>query len=1173
MPHTPTSQHLQGTTELTVLMPVKTGLVDALEPMTYATRLRRLMMALNGLRQSSREKSALRPLSDTVERIETIQSFRLALLDNDTRLLLAVSFDGPWEPYIRKVWYDLGPLLDIIVCNCEDYPLAFNHSFHEYAAWIRRYQVDAQFFYTASDLTPADVFYLRSSERIQRENPDPISRDQQLTRLYVPEPEQRATDVGAVRVDLLLEQGLTALNVLDSLRELYPDNTEDGDILLRASHELLLELKRFDTLQIPEPLRTLNQSQLLWFEQPRQPRPRPPLEDVALDYRDIQGGILTRYENIKTGALLLFRITHLKKARRIIARLPISCEAGGSEHGIHYNIAFTLNGLRQLQVDDSDLQGFPAEFLQGMESRAGLLGDERDHHPSRWRLPKQNWDNTGASREVPLSNVDFVVQLRTTKTCNTDPHRIIDNQDHPLFDTVKALAGKAGTELLAVEAMLSYERGHFGFVDGISQPVLDSDASQQYWSDVVAPGEILLGHQTDRDLLSAEQSVVDPLFENGTFMVIRKIQQNVEVLDEFLDQQKAVLDQHAMDKDDLKALMMGRRPDGTPLVTHNGDNDFNFEDDREGIRCPMQSHIRRSNPRHPALGEPPEKMPVPRIVRRGMSYGPGFAADGEPRGLMFIAYNASIANQFEVLQNWITGANSSNTYSGLADPILGVPQPGEKRTFRCLSPQGDVLRFDIDKSETDARPLTQLQWGMYLFVPSISTIKRLVNPPQLQGHCDVETGEAWITKLQALEKYKGAEVALEAWNTVLDDASASATGITAAIWSAIRKNHGALRTPYGVLVGLQDLADQVLADDQTFSVSGYAERMQASLGDIYLGLDSGKRYERASAVSNKAIMKVSEKKGFDSALKFTRARLTQLKAVASAFGKAETTISLRWLIDSVLADLSHYWFDLPDGEHIHAGGKPAPGEDTLHCPFHFTPPSRYIFSPNPSEFAIEAGEVAGSRLTEKALLFVKAQRDNPEAIKGAISKPMFAGIDDDETLAQNLVGALMGFLPTAMGLFLKTFYQWMQDGTLQRLQQEFHQHIKSTNHSDCAHILKEPMATAIQRAPVPYMIWRTTTRPCTLAGINLHETSNGRATPDRIVIGITSLTQESLERDKQEVCPVFGGDRQQKHHPTHACPGRAMAMGVLSGVTSALLESGVLCNSGIPLTLTTNTAG
>ncbi len=1210
-----TSKHLQGTTELTMIIPVKQGFIQSLDTRTYATRLRLLMRALNGLRQSSREVSTTKPISDTVERIQTIQSFRLSMLDNDTKIMLAVAFDGAWETYIRVIWKDLGALLDVIMCNSEDYPSAIDHSFERYVSWIRQYQVESQFFYTATALTAADYHYLRDSERNDRETHDALERDKRATLYTIKDTDKIARQVAAKNPQELLRQSLKALAVLDGLRDLYPDGTQDGIYLLRASHELLREFKRFDTRHLlPAAVRSQYLPQLEWFEQPLNLRKKPAIEHRAIGNNAIQAGILQSYENITHGALLLIRILDPIKARDFLSNLPITTHSTDASRNtmatntIAINLAFTLQGLKHLGLTAQDIAKFPKEFQEGMEARAGLLGDEQLNHPSQWRLPQQNWPSEQLSRRVPLSSVDFVLQLRTeqcTEQCteqqysnpqsNRDSHRITENPEHPLYQQVQTIAESAGIELLSVEAMASYERGHFGFVDGISQPQPcpsqtkltenDHQDSKRYWSDQVATGEILMGHQNDRDNITLDEAAVDPLLDNGTFLVVRKIRQHVDALNEFLAEQHDTLTTHNLSSDDLKAKMMGRAPDGTPLVPHSDLNDFNFDTDPDGIQCPLHSHIRRCNPRNPT-DNPINKGPMPRIARRGMSYGPphcpNATSDKTERGLMFLAYNANIAEQFEVIQRWVSGGNSSGTYSGQSDPFLGVARTGEKRTLRYLV-NDQVLRFDLDPSADQKRPLTQLEWGAYLFVPSMDALALILQKaplPETPDTAQQQLGETWIKTLQAIEKDQGKDIAFTAWKTALEDVSAKAAGISSGVWSAIRANHGVLRTPYGILVAREDLVTEVLTNDAVYSVSGYAERMQQSLGHIYLGMDKGQDYSAAADQTNAAIGQISTAEAFDIAREKTHERLQQLKQLSTA--NSPVTISLRWLADQVLADLSQYWFDIPDGKHVLAGGKPGPDSHTVHCPHHFTAPSRYIFSPNPTEFAAGLGQSYGKQILQASQQFVNDLREQGHSPQGQLAAAMFSSIDDNKQLAHTLVGALMGFLPTVYGNFLSSLYQWTQFDHLQRLQQDLH--CVSANHdfASASSLLKTPLMQAMQTRPVPDMIWRTTTQITKLGNLELHGQEQGKTVPDRVVIGIAAVTQAYLAEHRLDVSPIFGGRRgfegqqgqeqscqqaSQNKHPTHACPGYAMAMGVLLGMITALLEGRSLKTTGIPLVL------
>src|SRR5688572_12130022 len=253
-----TSKHLQGVTDLTLVADVRPGLIPALDSITYETRLALVMRTLTGLRSSSREFAPIKPFSDTVERIQQIQSFRLAVIQPKPgegvtkRLLLAVGFDGGWEPYIRRVYRDLGPLLDVMFCNTTDYRSSFHHSFQDYVAWIRSKQVDTGFFYNASAITVTDLQYLRQLERTVREGRKPADTDLAIARMTAACPEDLAKEASKLDPAEAMKLGLTALATLYRLTDYYPPDGYDGGYLVRAARELLEELQ---TRQLPQAVR------------------------------------------------------------------------------------------------------------------------------------------------------------------------------------------------------------------------------------------------------------------------------------------------------------------------------------------------------------------------------------------------------------------------------------------------------------------------------------------------------------------------------------------------------------------------------------------------------------------------------------------------------------------------------------------------------------------------------------------------------------------------------------------------------------------------------------------------------------------------------------------------------------------------------------------------------
>jgi hypothetical protein len=234
-----TSKHIDGITDLVVIAPIREGFIDAYENVTYETRARVVAEALHNVRVSAREYERNAPFSDIAERILTLLNYRIGILDKDLFQLdadhgltarryvfLAVTFDGPWEPYMRLVWRPLGVFLDLIFCNCEDYRPACDSSFEDYARWVRSVQVDSAIFYSTTGLTLRDQIYLRELERMQRDI-GPTEADRKIARLTMPDPEAQATADLSARRRHAFELGLEALTVLYRLADYYPPDRLD----------------------------------------------------------------------------------------------------------------------------------------------------------------------------------------------------------------------------------------------------------------------------------------------------------------------------------------------------------------------------------------------------------------------------------------------------------------------------------------------------------------------------------------------------------------------------------------------------------------------------------------------------------------------------------------------------------------------------------------------------------------------------------------------------------------------------------------------------------------------------------------------------------------------------------------------------------------------------------
>jgi Dyp-type peroxidase family len=251
-------------------------------------------------------------------------------------------------------------------------------------------------------------------------------------------------------------------------------------------------------------------------------------------------------------------------------------------------------------------------------------------------------------------------------------------------------------------------------------------------------------------LLPAEE---DPdkkdLGRNGSYLVFRQLAQDVSGFWNFLDAE-AKGDPIARTR--LAEAMVGRRMDGEPLarlskgqiegVEPDGDsvklNQFTYESDTEGTRCPFGAHIRRANPRNGDLpygtggwfsrlvrtlgfgrkgirDDLVSSTRFHRMLRRGRPY-----LENQDRGIYFICLNASIGRQFEFVQNaWIMGSK----FDGLSeesDPLLGnrIPVPGCLFTNAFTIPQENGFRRRVN----GLPQFVTMRGGGYFFLPSIRVL-------------------------------------------------------------------------------------------------------------------------------------------------------------------------------------------------------------------------------------------------------------------------------------------------------------------------------------------------------------------------------------------------------------------------------------------------------------------
>lgn len=476
------------------------------------------------------------------------------------------------------------------------------------------------------------------------------------------------------------------------------------------------------------------------------------------DMKDIQGFVISGYAHLPCVSYLLLRVSDAPAARRWMERLVNEVTTSeGKELISCLNIALTHNGLRHMGLDEETLDTFSRPFVEGMATahRSRILGDGAENAPA-------NWDWGGDMESDETKAVDILLLLFGKDETTLDD----------LVNEHRARLAQGGlTEVLALGAGRQPDiHEHFGFADGMGQPAIEGtiqtrDAAPR---NVIKTGEILLGYVNDYGKLADSPSVpaaldpqnvlpdqppVDPteqaqtssagqmvkrdLGRNGTYLVFRQMAQHVARFCHFLDEATRTLDGELDFRagDRLAAKFVGRWQNGAPLVLSpeaddpalSKADDFGYRDsDAMGFKCPIGSHVRRSNPRDtigPDGGTALATANRHRILRRGRSYGvrpdDRRVDDGVPRGLHFLCLNADIERQFEfVQQTWV----NNPVFGGLdgeVDPLVGNLTKGDE----IFTVQADPLRTRVHNLER----FVTVKGGAYFFLPSLRALRYLAS--------------------------------------------------------------------------------------------------------------------------------------------------------------------------------------------------------------------------------------------------------------------------------------------------------------------------------------------------------------------------------------------------------------------------------------------------------------
>ena len=481
-----------------------------------------------------------------------------------------------------------------------------------------------------------------------------------------------------------------------------------------------------------------------------------------------------------------------RAARRRQGREPVNLSA------TWLNIAFSADALRRLTSDDEVEQFTDSAFKNGLARTSPLLNDPVDDQgrPIDWKVGG-------------IGNESDVLVIAAS-----DDRTQLEDRVEAVHATIRDVARTHDIAPLIlifdqVGAVLPAPlRGHehFGFKDGISQPgvrglvranprelltqrLFDSSVRQddhilpefsRPGQPLVWPGQFVFGYrrQSTRD---ARNPLVPPpglrpeapaWGRNGSYVVVRRLRQDVKAFREFIDRESARLQTifPGMTPTELATKLVGRWPSGAPLMRTavedttlaadgNADNFFQYAHDSpqpmplapnlnlpadafplsladpDGRRCPVSAHVRKVNTRDGLTEQGSRVDMLTRLVlRRGIPFGEAYdrsdpATRDSPdhdRGLIFVSYQTSIESQFVFLQrNWANDAVNPNNEDlgepGGHDPLIGQRSDnGRARMFALRTEAGvrEVLLLD--------RQWVTPTGGGFFFSPSISTIANIL---------------------------------------------------------------------------------------------------------------------------------------------------------------------------------------------------------------------------------------------------------------------------------------------------------------------------------------------------------------------------------------------------------------------------------------------------------------
>ncbi|MFP2928465.1 Dyp-type peroxidase [Pyxidicoccus sp. 3LG] len=481
------------------------------------------------------------------------------------------------------------------------------------------------------------------------------------------------------------------------------------------------------------------------------------------DFEDIQALIFTGHGSLRLARYVFLQVGEPEQARQWLGSIvsEVTTEARlqqvrseGRKVRVALHVALTAEGLGALGLPDAALGSFPPEFLEGMAdaNRSRILGDTGGSAPVHWDYGGLGEDGQPDEEQA----LHLVLMLYAEGFDAMEPFharhrgRYLEHGLREVECQDTLLLAKKGERL----------EEPFGFSDGITQPVIEGYRKPSAHGMTVKPGEFILGYENaygQKPVSPAVPGALDSgehlpevglgsplrdLGRNGSYLVLRKLRQNVEAFEAFL----GVHGGEGREREWLASRLVGRWRSGAPtsLCPERDDpelaadpsrnNCFSYAQDPQGLLCPLGAHIRRANPRDGLIpGDREKSLQVVarhQLIRRGRPYQERRGEGGqEERGLIFIALNANLRRQFELVQHsWLNNPRFAGHFDS-KDPLVGDnPEPGGVAA-RALGEKahGTVTLpgFPISQRIEGVTRFVDVRGGGYFFLPGINALRFL----------------------------------------------------------------------------------------------------------------------------------------------------------------------------------------------------------------------------------------------------------------------------------------------------------------------------------------------------------------------------------------------------------------------------------------------------------------